>query len=273
MRLYEFDNSNTSLPPDYDHVPSLWIPHKDDSYEVPRLSMDQAFELIGSAIAGIQSRNAIDQARGFTDWSYSDDLAIDLENITSSKEVIQFLENELYRQMELDNSRKEIAAIFQKIVDDPAWLRFIINIESILTKYVVVMANELKHGWAPVEIFEPRTPPKLPANRAEYSDKAASFIDKLKNVSENMEYDPKTLPSLSTILRAAKVMRKLITNYMSIVINPCMKKLAIESPYIKSVFDEYSLHESLEDYYTGAFMDQVLDGLDELEEFARETLK
>jgi len=272
MRLFEFDNSDNDRSSD--HIPDLWIPHKDDNRPPPiNLTMDKLAGLLHSAIANIHAKYAIDQARGYEDWQYSDDLAIDLHHITSPKEVIEFLQEDLYGLMERHKSRPEIAKIYQQILDDPAWLRFIINLESILRKYMIAMDSTFDNVWSNQQILSPRQSPKLPPGRAEYSDDADSFIDKMKNMSENTNFNPKTLPKLSAILDIVKMMRNLIINYMQLIIDPCLKRLSIESPYITSIFNTYKLRESLKRYYTGGFGDQVLDGIDELEQFAHQTLK
>ena len=273
MRLCEFDNSNSDGR-SFDGIPDLWIPHKDDTR--PRsidISIDKLGELLSNARANIHAKYAIDQARGYEDWQYSDDLAIDLREITSAKEVIGYLDSDLYRLMARHKSRPEIAKIYEQIVNDPAWLRFIIHLESILRKYVISMDAAFDNIWSNQQILNPRQPPRLPAGRAEYSDDADSFIDKMKNMSEDTKYNPKTLPKLSTIIDIVKMMSNLITHYMQLIIDPCLKRLSIESPYITSVFNTYKLRASLVSYYAGDFSHQVLAGINELEQFARETLK
>ena len=273
MRLYEFDDSNFGKDDKDYPIPGLWIKHSDDNTKEVELSLDKFAEIISASVAAIRSQNAIDQARGYADWGYSDDLGIDLQHITSTEHVVECIENELYTALKKTESRRKIADIFQRIVDDPAWLRFIINLESVLRKYVEILVRDLQNAWAMQPLRTPRPVPKLPSGRTEYSADADSFIDKMKNMSENIAYNQKTMPKLSVILAAAEEMRTLISDYMKLIIDPCLKKLSIESPYIISVFNKYNIRYILNDYYSGMFGEQVLNGLAELIDHARSTLK
>ena len=146
MRLYEITNGKDVDGDKNSPLPELWIPHPQVGSPTEVADVDQLFKYIDHSVANATAHDAVDKARGYSEWEVYDDDAIDL-NVAIEPETIVSLIRDIFYIQNKYRGKEYMRKVLQRIIDGGAWVDFIANLEKALKHYSKLVLDTFKNGW------------------------------------------------------------------------------------------------------------------------------